>query len=146
MPPSIPLHRICGLVAVLSLTVLPLASCGPVKIYGHELLRNTMDNEFGALMKQEGGAQPDATLFSGEHAWLHYTYIGATASTVVAAAAPLGSLTLAAGAVALIALSVFGYDILKDDDADMITLAFGTWLAYAGLLGLVYCGAVHRRT
>jgi hypothetical protein len=99
--------RILAGAAIVALTLLTFASCGPLEFQGHNLLLNRIEIDGGDLTQNMGGmmggvvpdemkaaskaegkseAQP---IFKGGDAWLHYLYIAVVLVAVVLLLAPM---------------------------------------------------------
>jgi hypothetical protein len=153
--------KIAALVVVVSLTALPVASCGMIEFQGHELLRNKApdaEDLTKALGGLGGEGSPGVTpreegerknLFTDDDAWLHILYVAVVAVAVVGFLVPAGSRLLAGlGVLGFAGLVVFlvQFDKMLGDAADEakglvgIDWEIGAYLALIGFAGFVFAG------
>lgn len=162
--------RICAAAAILALTLLTFAACGPIEFKGTDLLLNRLDS--GDLEKQmsgmmgEMGAKPSSdakksetkTIFEGGDAWLHYLYI-ACAGVALLGLLVKPKLFLPVGVLGLVLVAVFMFMFdgwfdkqMKKDGAGSggppgmsismggLDWKEGAWIALAGFAGLAAAG------
>lgn len=134
-----PIGRILGGVAIVTMTLLTFASCGPLKFKGHNLLRNRIDAEdmvsgfgLGGALEQvdpsgmldgQGEAQSKKSeskpMFEGKDSWLHWVYVAAFAMAVIALFVRARA-HLVLGIVGLVLVAVFmvGFDNMFEREMD----------------------------
>lgn len=163
--------KICALAAVVALTLLTFASCGPLKIKGTDLLMNSIDSGdmaegMGGMM---GGMDVTATkkseskpIFEGGDRWLHFVYIAMVALGLIGILVK-PKLFAGVGALGLILTIVFmfGFDHMftRESKADAtpgeanpfaasISLDWeeGAWIALAGFAGLAAAGFQSKKS
>jgi hypothetical protein len=120
--------RICAGAAVLALTLLTFASCGPLKFKGHNLLLNSIDasevagemtkmaSGLNEAMGNEGVEKPAPKseakpIFEGGDRWLHFLYIGVVLCALLGVILPGRTfLLLGIAGIVLTAVFMFSFD------------------------------------
>jgi hypothetical protein len=163
------LGRLVPLLVLVGMTAFPFASCGPITFQGHQLLRNALPDvkgtgelgDLAAKARQESPGvpapdEPGESLFTGEHAWLHWVYVLVFVLGVLALLAPTSSrarLWLGVLGLAGTLLFLLRFDHLMSAEGALggidweigayaTLLGFG-WIAFQGLQTL---GPPPRRT